>query len=234
MLFRSDKEIDYLSIFLGIDIDFNKSLNIEKDVIETLCKDTKAEDMPNELNHPLPKISRETTETVDSILTDHSIPLSFTFRSIPDSYRDFYNSSIFTPCSLCHKRNQLLMCLLCGDKFCMRACDQKLSSENTSYIGNGNAHAFKYHNGVAAFIHCDDAFLVLYEDKRVYATSSLYKDSLGRSVKISKMPVEKMENYKLDKPYLEKFRSLIEKCNVAEFIVSMGLTEDKIHQRSYF
>lgn len=58
------------------------------------------------------------------------------FQKFPENFLTFYQSFIPKNCELCKEKNKLALCLICGQVFCVRTCndDQQEDDRTISNI----------------------------------------------------------------------------------------------------
>ena len=116
----SDKELEYLLIFLEINL---SKLTESRESLNTIIdKPNQSTDMNNIRNEIVPSINKTYQTDIDLYLRKHCNTLSLSLVQLPDSLHSYYQSMICRQCSLCSKIKLSIMCLLCGDVICLRTC----------------------------------------------------------------------------------------------------------------
>ena len=139
-----------------------------------------------------------------------------TFVEIPEmtkednTYIDVYKLAYISHCCLCKKKGELLLCLVCGEKFCRAKCadempdKQNIKENQTKVHGNGAKHAYLCHGGRCVFFDVYTARYFAYDTLKIGMFSHGYKNVLGREVNIKDIEYDSLQSYYMNKPVLQK------------------------------
>ncbi len=74
----------------------------------------------------LMEISPDSLETLfipGKLSLSDSLPLYLSLVPIKSNFFEYYQSFVKHTCDLCKSHSKLALCLLCGEKICVRTCD---------------------------------------------------------------------------------------------------------------
>ena len=126
------------------------------------------------------------------------------------SYVDVYKMALESSCSMCRKRGELLLCLVCGEKLCRSKCAhempdrQSMKEGNAKIHGNGAKHAYLHHAGRCVFFDVYTARYFVYDTQKIAMFSHGYKDGIGREVNIKDIEYDSLSKYRLNRPLLHR------------------------------
>ena len=236
---QDDREIDYLTLFLEIQIQsgVTSAPEVSEEEIERLMEVARpivqrvaTRDLP--LGEVIEKSSR-----LFIGVSQKKVSCELVFVDFPDNFYEFYQKFMSVTCSICSKKTKLALCLLCGHKCCIRSCTTPNADASDDIIGNCSIHSLNMHNGTCMFIVSDDGDVILYEGSRLFVLPSLFVNKFGQNFDSQNMKKKELSNFKkysVDDNKMEGLKKILLEYGVIAYIIQNNLNLDMTYRNNYF